>query len=286
MVPMQPARSWKARVAVVKRAGVYSIIRSSAPGYVMSNVSRTGFMSSSMRCLGLMVFLSLLANTTQAQTSWWDRLRGMIGQDPAERTLSVGEIADGLREALMVGTDNVVARIGREDGFNLDPDIRIPLPRQLDRARNVLSRVGMDDALTDLETRLNRAAEIATPRARALFMGAIAEMTIEDVLAIYNGPEDAATRYFRAQMSEPLDAELRPVVEASLAEAGAVQAFEAVMERYRSIPFAPRVEANLTDYVIDRTQDGIFFYLAREEAAIRADPARRTTELLRRVFGR
>ena len=31
--------------------------------------------------------------------------------------------------------------------------------------------------------------------------------------------------------------------------------------------------------------EGIFFYLAREEAAIRQNPAARTTELLQKVFG-
>jgi hypothetical protein len=252
----------------------------------MAKVLRFPVVVSTTAGLCFTLVLCLLSASSYAQTSWWDRLRGMLGQDPADRSLSVGEIANGLREALVVGTDNVVARIGREDGFNLDPNIRIPLPRQLERARNVLSRVGMDAALTDLETRLNRAAEIATPKARGLFMGAIRNLTIEDVMAIYNGPEDAATQYFRAQMSEPLGDELRPVIDASLAEAGAVQALEAMMERYRSIPFAPRLDADLTDYVVERTQDGIFFYLAREEAAIRADPARRTTDLLRRVFGR
>jgi len=31
--------------------------------------------------------------------------------------------------------------------------------------------------------------------------------------------------------------------------------------------------------------DGIFYYMAKEEAAIRTDPAKRTTDLLKRVFG-
>jgi hypothetical protein len=31
--------------------------------------------------------------------------------------------------------------------------------------------------------------------------------------------------------------------------------------------------------------DGIFHYIAVEEAAIRQNPAKRTTELLQRVFG-
>jgi hypothetical protein len=240
---------------------------------------------SSMARLCIALALVLQAGTSHAQTSWWDRLRGLMGQEPAERALSATEIASGLREALVVGTDRVVVQLGREGGFDLDPEIRIALPRQLERARSLLARVGMDAALADLETRLNRAAELATPRARALFVDAIANLTLEDVMEIYRGPEDAATQYFRGQMSEPLAAELRPVVDATLAEAGAVQALEAMMERYRSIPFAPRLDADLTGYVVERTQDGIFHYLAREEAAIRADPARRTTELLRRVFG-
>jgi len=31
--------------------------------------------------------------------------------------------------------------------------------------------------------------------------------------------------------------------------------------------------------------DGIFYYIAKEEAAIRQNPVKRTTELLKRVFG-
>ncbi len=32
--------------------------------------------------------------------------------------------------------------------------------------------------------------------------------------------------------------------------------------------------------------DGIFYYLAKEEAAIRENPAKQTTDLLKRVFGK
>ena len=66
---------------------------------------------------------------------------------------------------------------------------------------DVLGKIGMDSMLVDLETRLNRAAEAATPKARQLFITAINEMTLDDVMAIYNGPEDAATQYFRSKMS-------------------------------------------------------------------------------------
>ncbi len=35
----------------------------------------------------------------------------------------------------------------------------------------------------------------------------------------------------------------------------------------------------------DKGLEGLFYYLAQEEAAIRSDPVKQTTELLKRVFG-
>ncbi len=160
------------------------------------------------------------------------------------------------------------------------------MPAQLDQVKNVLGKIGMDSMLTDLETRLNRAAEIATPKAKQLFIGAINEMTLDDVMTIYNGPDDSATQYFKSRMSGPLAVEMKPVVDESLADVGAASSYEAAMERYNSVPFVPKVDADLSNYVVAKGMDGIFYYLAKEEAAIRQDPAKRTTDLLKRVFGK
>jgi hypothetical protein len=142
----------------------------------------------------------------------------------------------------------------------------------------------MSAMLDDLEVRLNRAAEVATPKARDLFLQAIADMTLEDAKAIYSGPDDAATRYFQGKMSPPLAEEMSPIVQASLAQVGAVKAYDDVMGRYQALPFVPDAKADLSTYVVEKGMDGIFFYLAQQEAAIRQDPAKRTTELLRKVF--
>ncbi|MDH3331853.1 MAG: DUF4197 domain-containing protein, partial [Desulfobulbaceae bacterium] len=194
-------------------------------------------------------------------------------------------IGAGLKEALLVGSQNVVSQLGRPDGFNLDPAIHIPLPQQLNNVKSLLGKVGMSSMLDDLELKLNRAAEVATPKAKELFAQAISEMTFEDVMNIYNGPDDAATRYFQEKMTPPLAREMQPVVDQSLAEVGAVQAYDNVMGEYRGIPFVPDVKADLTSYVVEKGMDGIFHYIALEEAAIRQNPAKRTTELLQRVFG-
>jgi hypothetical protein len=170
------------------------------------------------------------------------------------------------------------------DGFNTDPEIHIPLPKQLDGVKSVLDKVGMSGLLKDLELKLNRAAEAATPEAKKLFSRAISEMSFDDVKKIYEGPENAATQYFRSKMSPSLAKEMEPVINNSLSEVGAVQSYDNVMKAYQSVPFVPDVKADLTDYVIEKGMDGIFYYMAKEEAAIRANPAKRTTDLLKRVF--
>ena len=46
----------------------------------------------------------------------------------------------------------------------------------------------------------------------------------------------------------------------------------------------PDVKTDLSSYVVEEAMDGIFHYLALEEAKIRNDPAARTTDLLKKVF--
>ena len=234
----------------------------------------------------LICIACLPASAVRAQSGWLEQARKLLeGFGGADAVLGNEEIAAGLKEALRVGTDRVSVRLGRVDGFNRDPWVHIPLPDSLTRVQSTLRKLGMSSLMDDLELRLNRAAEAATPKAKRLFVESIQAMTLDDVRTIYEGPDDAATRYFQSKMSAPLAREMRPIVEQSLAEVGAIKAYEAAVGRYESIPFVPDVRADLAGYVVDKGMDGVFFYLAREEAAIREDPAKRTTELLRKVFG-
>ena len=234
------------------------------------------------------VLIPLLLNCANAGSNWLDQgtdlLKG-FGKSSGQDKLSLGEIGEGLKEALHVGTEHVVAQLGRQDGFNSDASIHIPLPKELNTVKSMLDTVGMSNLLDDLELKLNRAAEAATPKAKELFWQAITEMSFDDVMTIYKGPKDSATRYFQNKMTPALAEEMRPVIKDSLSEVGAIQSYDNVMGAYSSLPFVPDVKANLTDYTIEKGMDGIFHYVAKEEAAIRENPAKRTTDLLKRVFG-
>jgi hypothetical protein len=203
----------------------------------------------------------------------------------AGTTLGTDEISAGIKEALTVGATKVVAQLGKPDGFNADPAIHIPLPAQMERVKTALARVGMAGTLEDLELRLNRAAEAATPTAKSLFVDSISKMTLTDVNSIYRGDKDAATQYFQRTMTPELTTSMQPIVQKSLADVGAVQVYDQVMNRYNALPLVPKQDLNLNGYVVQLAMNGIFHYMAQEEAAIRENPVARTTDLLKKVFG-
>ena len=111
-------------------------------------------------------------------------------------------------------------------------------------------------------------------------------MTIDDAKKILNGPKDAATQYFRGKMSAPLARDMKPIVDNQLTNVGSIAAYDKMIGQYNSIPFVPDAKADLTEYVLEKAIDGVFLHLGREEAAIRENPAKRTTALLQKVFGR
>lgn len=210
---------------------------------------------------------------------------GVLGDDAGGGALSTNEIVAGLKEALATGSSTVVAQLGQPNGFSGDPRIRIPLPSSLQKAKDVASKVGLGGRFEELEAKLNEAAEQATPKAKDLFLGAIRSMSVEDASGILQGPDDAATQYFRGRTGSELQSEMRPIVDDALGQVGAVATFNSLASRYNAIPGVPTLDADLTGYVVDEGMDGIFTYLAEEEKSIRENPLKRTSEILQRVFG-
>ncbi len=244
----------------------------------------------------LLLFLCIWPSSlVLAEGSWWDTgvdiLKSISGESQSEGAaaggseLTTSDIRDAFKQALRIGTEKVVDRLGATGGFNADPVVHIPLPERLQTVKSLLDQIGMSALTDDLELKLNRAAEAATPKAKELFFQAITEITFEDLNAIYNGPQDSATQYFQRKMSEPLKLEMKPIVEKTLAQVGAVNAYDRFIEQYKNIPLVPDVKANLTEHVLQKGLEGIFHYLAEEEADIRQNPAKQTTALLKKVFG-
>ncbi len=246
------------------------------------------------RAFACALLFTAISSVSSVQAGLFDNAKGILDtlQNSGESatpgtlagTLSGDEIVAGLKEALRVGTEKVVGQVGKKDGYLNDETIHIPLPDSLSTVHKTLEKIGFGNLTADLETRLNRAAEKAAPEAKDVFWQSISEMTLDDAKNILNGNETAATDYFRSHMSAPLTERFTPIVDASLAEVGAVQAYDQMISQYKTLPFLPDVKADLTAHAVSKALDGLFHYIATEEAAIRANPAARTTDILKKVF--
>jgi hypothetical protein len=240
------------------------------------------------RRLVLSAMLSTVPIAVCAQTSSSDPLRNLLNRIPAKgAALSQSQIGLGLKDALKVASQRVIGRVGKADGYNGDPAIRIPLPEGLQRVEQPLRAIGASGIVDDLRLKMNRAAEQAAPKALNIFVDAATQMTFDDARMILTGPQDSATQYFKRTTSQALTASFRPIVDSALSAVGAVIAFNAVQTRARGIPFIGQsiADFSLTDFTVGKGLDGLFHYLAVEEAAIRTNPVARTTNLLRQVFG-
>ena len=249
----------------------------------------------------LLPFLTSFSAVTLA--SWFDQGAGLLKQaqekievpsnflppslsnNNSKTNLSIDEMQQAFKEALSKGSETVVNQLSLKDGFNSDPKIHIPLPDSLKTVQSTLKNIGMSSLMDDLEVKLNRAAEAATPQAKALFLNAIKDINFKDIQTIYDGPKDSATQYLRTKTSGDLKTKMAPIIEQSLNEVGAINAYNKAIANYKNLPFVPDVKANLLDHVVQKGMDGMFFYLAQEEASIRKDPIKQSTELLKKVFG-
>lgn len=233
------------------------------------------------------LFLAILPAGCETAGPYGDILGGIALPQTGAQTgaLSAAEIDAGLREALTIGTGNVAARLGRENGYFGDPRIRIPLPKTYRDIQTNLARIGASGPLDDIELRINRAAEASVPEARGLILGAIRNMTIEDALGILRGGDTAATDFLRSRTESQLTAAFTPHVRSALASSGAFTALESYASSAGLGGATSSLQADLTSHAVKLGLDGIFLYVAEEEKKIRENPLARTTELLRKVFG-
>jgi len=170
------------------------------------------------------------------------------------------------------------------NGYYKNPDIKILLPENIQKAEKILRATGFGQKVDDFELSMNRAAERAAPEAKSIFWDAIKQMSFEDARKILNGRDDEATLYFKEKTSDRLQENFKPITHQAMSEVGVTSSYQALDAKVKTIPFADPMSFDLDQYVTDKALAGLFVMLAAEEKKIRDDPAARVTDLLKKVF--
>ncbi len=215
---------------------------------------------------------------------------GAVGDTPSDAVLGEltnTEIIEGLKAALIKGTNTAIESLGRQDGFLGNPAVRIPLPEKLESLEKGLRAIGKGDVADDFIASMNRAAEQAVPLATDLFVGAISGMSLTDAQDILTGPDNAATQYLQTHSGDRLRELMSPIVQQATDKVGVTKAYKDMFAKAGMFSQAIDISSlDLDAYVTEQATNGLFQLIAAEEKRIRENPVARTTDILKKVFAR
>jgi hypothetical protein len=231
--------------------------------------------------------------------------------------LSENEVIEGLKTALLVGTDTSVSVVSNLNGFYKDEAIKILLPPEADiiyqyKDNILFTATGLDKKLEEAIMAINYAAEDAAKEAAPIFKSAITDMSISDGWSILNGTNPAAskkaesfdstaaTAYLKSTTYTQLSNAFSPKINTSLDKKlvgnfSSNQLWGTLTTSYNSVAnksfgmIPPIQNTNLGVYVTGKALDGLFLKVSDQERQIRRDPLKwaetAVGNILERVFG-
>ncbi len=225
-------------------------------------------------------------------------LNSLLQSSSSNVPLSESEVADGLKEALINGSNEASAILSATDGYYGDVLVKIFLPEEAKIITDNLSKIpGGEKLVNDLILRINRAAEDAAKDAAPIFINSIKQMTISDAFGILNGEDNSATLYLISTSRQDLYNLYLPKIRQStekevMGGISASESWDALTGKWNLFAssiagklagFTP-VNTDLEDYLTNRALDGMFLKVEDEEKNIRQNISARTSDLLKKVF--
>lgn len=191
-------------------------------------------------------------------------------------------LVEAIRRLLTISSQRAFASLLRENGFFDSAIARIDLPAQLGgaRATNIVSAVLRSGPVRDRMLRqVNRASEKGAEIAAPMVATAIQTLSIADAVSIVRGGSSAATDLLKGQMGSALVTAMVPGIDNGL------RLFDSQIVN-EALRIATGIDfAGLRDDVSQKASDAIYRAIAREESAIRADPASANDPMLAAIFG-
>ena len=231
----------------------------------------------------LLVFIAISFATISNSQSILDKAKKTFSKSNSNVTEE--EAGFGVKEALNNGISSAVSFLNKPDAFFKSELYKVLLPPDAKKMEKTLRDIGMGKMCDDAIEAINRGAEDAVGFAAPIFVDAIKQMTVTDALKLVTGGKNSITDFFREKTSAKLKAAFMPLIDKSLEKTNATKYYGDAVSRYNKVPFAKKMNPDLSDYVAERTLFALFDRIGVEEANIRSNPAARTSDLLKKVFG-
>jgi len=235
---------------------------------------------------------------------------GILSSTSAVSAISSTDKVQALKDALSEGAKYAISNLSKKDGFFKNPKVKIPLPPSVEKAANIVSKVGGKKYVDDFDAAINHAAEKAMPEAYNIFSNSIKKMSIKDAEKLLKGGKHSATDFFREKDSKILYEKFYPIIKKSVENTGVMKyygAFKGYYDKYvpstksssgsilgSVMNIAKSTVGNkynidlsqkgINDYVTKKAVDGLFKMMAAQEEKIRANPMQAASSLVKKVF--
>lgn len=247
-------------------------------------------MSALLNRISLLLLVALSLSACKELDPMMEKVKPVLdqyqGNKSTDKGITSGDMIGAIKQALSQGVEHSVSLLGSAKGFSLSDVYHIPIPQKLQKPADILRKVGQGKKVDEFENRLNLAAQASVKQAIPVFTSAIKNMSVSDARGILQGSDDAATRYFKQKTSSTLRQRFMPVIQQATAQTGLTSSYKSLTSKLASfVPGFSDQAVDIDEYVLDHSMNALFDRIAIEEKMIRQNPARRTTDLMKTVFG-
>jgi hypothetical protein len=198
--------------------------------------------------------------------------------------ISLAEAEQALRESLAQGAQAALAKLGSENGYYANPQVKIEVPKKFRKADAILRNLGEGKRVDDLVLAMNRAAEMAVPKVEKMVAEGIRTMNVEDAKAVLSGGGQSITEHFRKATQAQFSTELLPIIKGEAEASGLTRAYHELATKLVQLAGIQSEQAMVEGYVAKRALEGLYLLMGAEERALRANPNQYAGGLIGKVF--
>lgn len=218
---------------------------------------------------------------------------GAVADTASSFIPSEGEVASGLKEALVKGVSKGTNTLNLKDAFLGNVARKILLPPEV---RNIESKIRgnavtnalIGGMLDKCVTAMNRGAEGAMGKAMPIFKSAVTGMSITDAMGILKGGNGSATQYLQKTTTTSLHSAFKPEIKKALDAVKVMDYWNPIVtnvNKFKGIlGLQKEINPDLNQYVTEKATTSLFSEIRKQENAIRENPVERTSALLKKVF--
>ena len=214
----------------------------------------------------------------------------ILGASAGLALLPFGSLAraQGLNLGSLLGSasDGALDKLAVPGAFYGDQDVRIGLPFVGNRGGlfgSILSAGQKLGLLDGLIQSVNSAAGAAAGEAKPIFRNAINDISFNDVPGIIR-TNNGGTQYLQTSANDDLHGKLKPLIDTALGDLGAYNELDTLSKKHSFVRRVGLSRDGMSTTVTDQGLDGIFSYMGKEEANLRANPLDQAGKIFKGIF--